>query len=262
VEAHVAGAEAAGGGAGRGGPAGVVDEDLARAEDLEAAVGPDEDGRGLLDAKADQGGAPEDQADETVVTLAGDEVLVDDDARQETEAAGGRDVVRFDRRPLAPFGRLALLVAGDHDLAHHGRAGARAAERAPGAVELAESGMEGRVEESRGQARLVAAREPDAAGPVEQGGARGIHGFVAGQLVEDDLGGAEGPELGDGLRPDLERHAAGHGENDDPACAEAFGQLDEAPHQGRVAVPAADDEEVPLGAGIGRGAGAGAGQGQ
>jgi hypothetical protein len=56
------------------------------------------------------------------------------------------------------------------------------------------------------------------------------------------------PELGDELRPDFERDAAGHGEDDHPARAESLGQLDETLHQRLVAIAAPDDEEVALGA--------------
>jgi hypothetical protein len=71
------------------------------------------------------------------------------------------------------------------------------------------------------------------------------------------------PELGDELRPDFERDAAGHGEDDHPARAESLGQLDETLHQRLVAIAAPDDEEVPLGSGRdGPGTGRGEGHGR
>ncbi|MCK7525691.1 MAG: hypothetical protein MZV64_52835 [Ignavibacteriales bacterium] len=69
-------------------PAGVVDDDLALAEDLVLAVGPDEDGRRFLDADPDEGRVLEDDGDQAVVAPPGDEVLVDDGVLDEAEALG------------------------------------------------------------------------------------------------------------------------------------------------------------------------------
>ena len=62
--------------------AGVVDHDPALAEDLKGPVGPDPDRGRLVDADTEQLRVLEDHRDEPVVAAAGDEVLVDDDARE------------------------------------------------------------------------------------------------------------------------------------------------------------------------------------
>src|SRR4029079_2822654 len=129
----------------------VDDDDRALADHVECAVLDDHRGR-LVDADADQRRMIQDGADQTVVALPLQEVLVDQRLWPEAEPLGGD---RGAGRQLFEVG-----LAGEHLLADDGGAGARAADGDAGAVPLANDVIEPGAGDGGHEAVLVAARHP------------------------------------------------------------------------------------------------------
>ena len=241
------------------GPARIVDEDVVLADHLEGLIRPYDNSGGFVDPDAQQGRVLGQHADQPVVPLAHDEMLIDDRAVDEAQPRRRDDVFGRDRLEfVSGLGRLDL-VAGDHDLAHDGRPGARSADDRSVFIDLQELAVDGRSQQGFRHPGLVAAGEIDAADAVQDGGRLRLFGFFPGQDAEFDVFGPQPLQLLDHIRPGFGRRRSGHGKDQNAARIHSFGQGDELPGHIGVAVAAADDEQPPLG---GRRGGQGQSQGQ
>ena len=219
---------------------------LAAPEDLEGPVGPDEDGRRLVDADSEQLGVLQDDGDQAIQALAGHEVLVDDDAVEESQPGRGDDVVGEDGgEALLVLGRRVLLVAGDHERSHDGGAGAGAGHDPAPRVDLVKALEQRGPEERPGQPALVTAGEEDAGHAFERVQGDGISGRLRGGLKGECLARSGLLGLRRLLRTDLFGNRAGVGDDGDAGLGPP-GQLHDAGHELRRAFPAPDDQQVTL----------------
>jgi hypothetical protein len=182
---------------------------------------------------------------ETVVTTAVEEVLVDDGLFEKAQPARGNDVFGFERAKRLVVLRMLLFAASNHFLAHYSRARAGAGDEVVVEIGVAESLLDGRVAHHFHEPPLVAAGDVYEVGAAQRVKARlGRRGVVAevqpmdvlDALLDERLASRFGRRLGLGT---------GHRENDAVAGAVLQARLlDHAGDHALRAAPTAYDEEL------------------
>ncbi len=237
---------------------GIDDGDAATAENLDRAVGPDEQGGVLVDAEAQGNLALDQRTGQAGQTAALAEVLVDQTAAEEAEALGQHGAALVGGGDQAKVEGIEHGTAGrEHRVAHDGRTRTGSGDHAPSLEDGADGLPGGRAgvvgaEQSAGDVRLVAAAEEQAVASADLRRDGRVEGAAGGVLLGDldDRGRAgrqaiAGREQGDHPAGVIVGNA-GRRKNPEAGTLRAASQLDQGPMDLGIGVlqPAPDDQQA------------------